>query len=164
MLSHLTQRHTQWEKEHVCVIAGHFYDDLLIPGYETGYGNESPPLIFPAALDGMLRARVPSPQQRLPLLVLMTGCDTDVYCDSKHSCPTFWQSVCPPSSPSPPPSSSTCRLDWRWNGHGCWGPPSSSSSSPPRCTRDSPECRIINTTGATCSAGSCRGPSWQSWW
>lgn len=66
------------------------------------------------------------------------------------------------AAPSPP--SSTCRPGCRWNGRGCWGPPSSFSWSPPRCTRVSPGCRTTSITGATCCAGSCRGPWWPSWW
>lgn len=84
-------------------------------------------------------------------LLLLSGCVFTVCAANTLTAP-----------PSPP--SSTCRPGCRWNGRGCWGPPSSFSWSPPRCTRDCPGCRTTSITGATCCAGSCRGPWWPSWW
>lgn len=45
-------------------------------------------------------------QSTQPTTTAPSSCsnDTDVYCDSKHSCSTFWQSVCAlPSPPHPSP-------------------------------------------------------------
>lgn len=78
---------------------------------------------------------------------------------SKHSCSVLFSNQGPSLF-----LSSICRLDSRLNGRGCWDPQSSFSWSLPQCTQDFQGCQIINITGAMCWPGSCRAPSWPSWW